>query len=301
MRGICLFLIFLMIGIHTAGAQSIITIDVHENGSATWTLEKWLPLANQTDINDWEEFIRTGQAGNQEDLNDFIKRMDWFVESAQKFSGRQMKVEGFNISYGTAKTPPNAYGIIIYSFEWKNFSHKENGKISIGDSFAEGMVLSQDNVLILKIPDGYEVESASPAFDKRDGSRLIWDGSMYRNFVRGEPAVVLASSGINPWFFIVILIVLAAGAFFIVFRRKNNPNTQSDTVSPENMAIEDLKYENTITEFLVRSGGEASQSDIIKEIGLSKSRVSTILSQMKAKGGIIKIKNGKGNLIRMVK
>jgi hypothetical protein len=47
----------------------------------------------------------------------------------------------------------------------------ENGKIFIGDSFSEGMVLSQDNVLVIVIPSGYDVESASPVFDKRDGAR----------------------------------------------------------------------------------------------------------------------------------
>jgi uncharacterized membrane protein len=82
-------------------------------------------------------------------------------------------------------------------------------------------------------------------------------------------------------------------------RKKTGPK-QDPFPSPVNLEIEDLKYEEMIKRFLVRSGGEASQSDIITQISLSKSRVSTILSQMKNKGEIIKIKNGKGNLIRIV-
>ena len=301
MRRVSIFFIFLIFWAQAVGAQSIITVEVHENGNALWTMEKRLPLTNQTDIDDWEDFIKTGQAGNQQDTEDFSKRIEWFIVSAQKFSGRPMKAENFKISYDTAKNPSSAYGIIQYGFEWKNFSHSENGKVLIGDSFSQGMVMSQDNVLVLKIPDGFDVESSSPKFDKRDGTRLIWDGTLYRNFGKGEPEVVLARSGISPWLLIVILIVVASGALLIFVRKTKNTDTQHERVSFEDQPTDDLKYEEMIERFLTDSGGQASQSDIINEIGLSKSRVSTILSQMKEKGRIIKIKNGKGNLIRIVK
>lgn len=304
MRGGLLFCVFLIIWIQAAHAQSIITVDINENGDALWTMEKRLPLINQSDIQDWEEFINMGPAGNEKDIEDFSKRMDWFLLSAQKFSNRPMKAEKFNISYNIAKTPSISFGIIQYSFEWKNFSHGEAGKISIGDAFSEGMVLSQDNVLIIKIPDRYDVESVSPNFDKRDGNRLIWDGTLYRNFNKGEPAVVLTRPGIGAWYLIIvliiILIVIASGAYVIVNKRRNKTDATINVIPPGDLIAEDLKYEEMIERFLKNSNGQAPQSDIINEIGLSKSRVSTILSKMKEKGQIIKIKNGNGNLIRLV-
>lgn len=300
MRGVCLFLIFLTMWAQAAGAQSIITVEIHEDGNALWTMEKRLPLPNQTDIDDWEEFIKTGETGDRKDLDDFSRRIDWFLLSAQKFSGRPMKAINFNISYNTAMTPSSAYGIIQYSFEWRNFSHSDAGNILIGDAFSEGMVLSQDNVLVIKIPDGYDVKSASPGFDKRDGSRLIWDGTLYPNFARGEPAVVLMRSGISPWPLIGIVIVIALGASIMFFKKKDKPGNKNDAPVLQENPADDMKYEEMIESFLIRSGGQASQSDIIKEIGLSKSRISTILSRMKENGHIIKIKGGKGNLIRLV-
>jgi hypothetical protein len=301
MKRASLFLFFFILWAQAVAAQALITVEVHENGDAIWTMEKRLSLSNQTDITDWEEFIKTSQTENKQDLEDFSKRMEWFLASAGKLSGRPMKADNFNITYDTAKSPSDSYGIVRYSFRWLNFSRLENGKIFIGDSFSEGMVLSQDNVLVIVIPSGYDVESASPVFDKRDGARLIWDGTLYRNFNRGEPTLVLARSGTNMWFYLAILILIASGAFIIYFKKTKKTDTQLDPAQyPENLGIEDLKYEEMIKRFLVRSGGEASQSDIITEISLSKSRVSTILSQMKDKGEIIKIKNGKGNLIRIV-
>ncbi len=308
MRGVIFFFVFLIVLVQSTEAQSIITIEVHKDGNALWKMEKQLPLNNQTDIDDWEEFIKNGQTGNQKEIEDFSRRMEWFLLSAKKFSNRPMNAEKFTISYDTARTPSSAFGIIKYTFEWKNFSHSESGKIIIGDAFSEGMLLSQDNVLVIKIPDGYDVESASPGFDKRDGNRLIWDGTLYRNFGKGEPSVVLSpGTSISPWLIIVgVLAILTVVASDIILKRRKGDTEKKihavDTsVPPEDLAIENLKYEDMIEQFLIKSGGQASQSDIIKEIGLSKSRVSTILSTMKGNGQIIKIKNGKGNIIRINK
>lgn len=301
MNRFSLFLIFLILGAQATSAQALITIDIHANGDAIWTMEKRMPLTNQTDVDEWEDFIQTAQTENQQDILDFSKRMEWFLTSAGKLAGRPMKAENFNILYETAKSPSNSYGIIRYSFNWSNFSRMETGKILIGDSFSEGMVLSQDNVLIINIPEGYEVESASPVFDKRDGVRLIWDGTLYRNFNRGEPGIVLKYSDKGQWLYIVILLVMISGVSIILLRNKKIKQPQKDPVLDiDNLKLDDLKYEELIESFLASSGGEAPQSNIIKEIGLSKSRISTLLSHMKDKGKIIKIKNGKGNLIRIV-
>jgi len=303
MRRVAFFFILLVIWAQAAGAQSIISIELHTNGDALWTMETQVPLINQTDIDDWEEFLKTGQAGNQQEINDFMKRIDWFLFSAQKFSGRNMKAENFNISYDIARTPSSSYGFIRYSFEWMNFSRSESGKIIIGDAFSEGMLLSRENVLVIKIPDGFDIEKASPNFDKRDGNRLIWDGTLYRNFGKGEPGLVLSrSESSSSWLISLLVLILLAGAGYMLVMKKRSKDTKTDNNAvPENLVLEDLKYEEKIERFLLSSGGQASQSDIIKELGLSKSRVSTILSQMKEKGQIIKIKNGSGNLIRIAK
>lgn len=303
MRRVVFFFILLVLWAQAAEAQSIISIELHTNGDALWTMETQVPLINQTDIDDWEEFLQTGQAGNQQEINDFMKRIDWFLLSAQKFSGRNMNGENFNISYDIARTPSSSYGLIRYSFKWMNFSRPESGKIIIGDAFSEGMLLSQENVLVIKIPDGYDIEKAFPNFDKRDGNRLIWDGTLYRNFGKGEPGIVLSrsESGVS-WLIPVVVLILLAGAGYMLVMKKRRKDTKTDNNTvPENLVMEDLKYEEKIKRFLESSGGQASQSDIIKELGLSKSRVSTILSQMKEKGEILKIKNGSGNLIRIVK
>lgn len=306
MRRLALFCIFLILWAHVAGAESIITVDVLENGNALWSIEKRLPLVSQAEIDDWEEFIREGQdvVQIQEDIAEFRDRIDLFLRSAEKFSNRSMGAEKFNISYDTAKTLSGASSIVRYSFEWKNFSHGDSAKIFIDDAFSEGMVLSSDNVLVINIPDGYEVEKASPSFDRRDGNRLIWDGSLYHSFAKGEPALVLSRTGVGveTWILILVAVVVLISSLVIFWKRRRPSKYNADaalTPLPD-LTKEDLGDEEMIEQYLIKSGGQAYQSEIVKESGLSKSKISIVLAKMKEDGRIAKIKKGKENIIRLV-
>ncbi len=62
-----------------------------------------------------------------------------------------------------------------------------------------------------------------------------------------------------------------------------------------------LGDEDMIERYLIKCGGQAYQSDIVNESGLSKSKISIVLSKMKDEGRIIKIRKGKENVIRMAK
>ncbi|MCZ7357503.1 MAG: hypothetical protein O8C66_12635 [Candidatus Methanoperedens sp.] len=333
MRIVALLFISLLLLVHVASAETVITIEVLENGTAMWTTEKRLPLTNQTEIGDWEEFVSMGENTDQDgkDIADFRDRIDWFISSAEKFSNRSMEAKNFNISYGTTKTLAGVFSIISYTFEWKNFSRVDSSNIFIGDAFSEGMVLSQDNVLIIKIPENYEVETVSPAFDLRDGNRLIWDGRMFRSFGRGEPSITLSKKGRFTWYIIgIVMFSLASGTSLILWKKRQTRDFGDkihDPTPPEINALTtgasqiagteiqpshqedltlvlseiDLGDEEMIENLLHKSGGQAYQSDIVKESGFSKSKISIVLAKMKEDGRIIKIKKGKENIIRLIK
>lgn len=309
MKRVGLFFLCLFLLIHTAAAQSVITIDVHENGNAIWTMEEYLPLANQDEIYEWEEYIESGESTEQYqyDIEEFRGRIEWFIILAQLSSDRSMNAENYNLSYDTLNTLSGAFGIVRFSFEWTNFSHTDSNKILIGDVFSEGMILSSDNVLIIEIPENHEVASVSPNYDRHDGNRLIWDGTIARSFDKGEPALVLSREKTDTeiWVEVLVLIlfILAAAASVLLFKRKKSSssgikNNAYPILSP--MATEIPEDEEMIEQILIRSGGQMYQSEIVKLSGFSKSKISIVLSKMKEDGKIIKIKKGKGNIIRLV-
>lgn len=298
-----LFCIFLILWINASNAQSIITIDVQENGTAFWDIEKRLPLTSQADKDDWSEFILKGQGQEYEnDTSDFRERIEWFLQSAKNYTGRPMSTKNLRISYNTTKTLSGDFGTIHYSFDWNRFSKVESKKIFIGDIFSEGMLLSGDNILIISIPGGYEVTGTIPNYDKRDGNRLIWDGTLYRSFKKGEPSLVLTKTSpvMGTWFMVGLLAFLFGGSSMIFLKRKwgiGGIGSKAEKPLPL-FTEEDLQYEDMVSQILVKSGGQAFQSDIVEQIGVSKSKISVVIAKMKEEGRIVKIRKGKENLIR---
>jgi len=297
---LCLFLL-----INTATAQSVITIDILEDGNAVWIMEEYLPLANQNEIDEWNGFIQSRDITEQYqyDIEEFKGKIEGFIYFAEVSSNRSMNAENCNVSYHTVNTISGAFGIVRFSFEWTNFSIIDSDKILIGDVFSEGMILSSDNVLTIKIPDGYEVASVSPDYDRCEENGLIWEGTVSRSFNKGEPALILnhKSAGSSIW--IVLMVVLIAVSSMVLWNRRQTlvSSTKRYKASLFNSALpEILDDEEMIIRILIKAGGQEYQSEIVSKSGLSKSRISILIKKMNEEGKVIKIKKGKGNIIRLV-
>ncbi|MBU4075820.1 MAG: hypothetical protein KKD46_08260 [Euryarchaeota archaeon] len=369
-----IFLIFMILMGQTAGAQAVITkeqsrstIDIMENGNAMFLEEKFYPLTSRSAISEWNWGLKDTGNFSKKKATDINERINRSLLSAMNNSGRPMKVRNFNITYDLVEAIPNAYGVIRISYEWVNFSRINDSDIIIGDAFPEGMAPSPDNVLVMNIPAGYDVVNASPGFDRRDGNRLIWDGTMYRSFSKGEPSLVISNKIMSQDSFvmeIVILVILVGAGVFIFWKREfceayfktiviriedivqaqlkhdvsvgnNEPGIENQELQPASQAAERsepgtiapvhgvetipetrmphtltslpayneeiLGDEEMIERYLLKFGGQAYQTDIVKESELSKSKISIVLAKMKDEGRIIKIRKGKENIIRLVK
>jgi hypothetical protein len=381
MRAVLVIILFILWG-QTAGAQAqvtsqsiITTIEIYENGNAFWTTEMRTLLSTQSGISEWNLSLKDTNK-TKKDLEDFSNGINSNIRSAENYSHRPMMARDLNISYETINIQSDTYGIIRLSFEWLGFSLYNDSKIMIGDAFSEERMPSSDDVLIIKIPKGYDEVNATPVFDKRDGNRLIWDGTMYNSFAKGEPNVVLQRKAIDqesfPFiidqgsfpFMIVIIPLIGAGLFIIwikrdYFRKKELENVekthdldmitvQTGAATPAMMGAtrpaqtgvdiaegagevqpvqtgvsegdqqveEEATYsgsfnelpditedilgdEEMIEKYLAKVGGQAYQTDIVKDSGLSKSKISIVLAKMKDEGRIIKIRKGKENIIRL--
>lgn len=271
------------------------TIDIKENGSATWNVEYRTLLTTKEDFNAFENYSKQLKSIY---IPEFMELMQRSASEAASATSRDMVARNFSGNTSIQSTPTGKYGIVSFSFIWTNFATLD--PLNIGDVFAGGLYLSKDNTLIIKYPSGFIVDEVTP---KPDQSRdeLIWYG--LRSFGAKEPRIILSkpafSWGTALIIVVAIAVIIAAGSYFIGRRKED----KTDPQQPQNIEITELEMvdvEERIKKLLKEGGGELYQSEIGRQLDLPKSSVSFALNQLHEKKLILKIKKGRENLIRLI-
>jgi uncharacterized membrane protein len=272
------------------------TITLKEDGTANWHVEYRTLLAADEDVRAFDSYTKNVSFTYLPQFQDLMQRS---AAQAAAATSRPMEITDFAGDTVIQTTPTGRYGVVYYSFSWKNFA-KTGTDLAIGDAFAGGMYLAKDNTLVIRYPSGYTVSAAEPAPDQvRDG--LIWYGQ--RSFGAGEPRLVFEKPGF-PWLPVLLgglsgVIILAG--LYVVLSKRRSPEPGEDDDPPVTLSeTELLSLEERIIQLLKTSGGEQYQSEIVKNLGLPKSTVSATLNDLHKRGIIQKVKRGRENLIRLI-
>jgi uncharacterized membrane protein len=270
------------------------TITIQEDGTAVWYVEYRALLATQDDLNAFENYSSDLDSVYLPQFKDLMQNS---AAQAEVATSRHMVIDDFSGDAVIQTSPTGRYGVVFFSFRWTDFAGQKNGLV-IGDAFAGGLYLSKDTSLIIRYPSGYTVKAAEPAPDEvRDG--LVWYG--LRPFGPGEPRLVLERPAFPLLPFIIgcgVLIIATAG-LFLYFRKKRRmgppEQQQEEVLSDTDMA----SLEERIVQLLTAHGGELFQSEIVRNLGLPKSTVSSALNELHSRGAIQKVRRGRENLIRL--
>ena len=272
------------------------TVSLREDGTANWHVEYRTLLASEEDVGAFDSYAKNVSFTYLPQFQDLMQRS---AAQAAAATSRPMEIADFAGDTVIQTTPTGRYGVVYYSFSWKNFA-KTGTDLAIGDAFAGGLYLAKDNTLVIRYPSGYTVRVAEPAPDQeRDG--LIWYGQ--RSFGAGEPRLVFEKSGVPllPLLMGGLLCALILGGLYVVLSKKRSPEPVEDDEPPVALSeTELLSLEDRILQLLKTSGGEQYQSEIVRNLGLPKSTVSATLNDLHKRGLIQKVKRGRENLIRLV-
>jgi len=300
---IVLFVVLLLFIPVIAGAASVppdssitYTISLREDGTANWHVEYRTLLAGNDDVGVFDSYAKNVSLTY---LPEFRDLMQHSAAQAAAATSRPMEITDFAGDAVIQTTPMGRYGVVYYSFNWKNFA-KTVPDLAMGDAFAGGLFLAKDNTLVIRYPAGYSVTVAEPSPDQvRDG--LMWYGQ--RSFGAGEPRLVLEKPGV-PWLPLLLgglLCVLILGGLYVVLSKRRPPEPVETDDPPVTLSeTELLSLEERIIQLLKTSGGEQYQSEIVRNLGLPKSTVSATLNDLHQRGIIQKVKKGRENLIRLV-
>jgi hypothetical protein len=272
------------------------TITVQEDGMALWQVEYRTLLTTQDEVDVFENSSKELQLLLQSQFKDLMERS---ATQASVATSRPMEITNFSSDSLIQTSPMGRYGVIRYSFDWIGFAHSDSD-LTIGDAFIGGMYLDKDTTLILRYPPGYSVKMVEPPPDQVN-SGLIWYG--LRSLGGGEPRVVLEPPQ-GLWFPLIAVLIIAAltGGGYLIFlsRRQDREPEGTEEKIPPPTEMELLSLEERIVHLLQAHREGMFQSDIVKNLGLPKSTVSSTLNDLHRRGLIQKVRKGKENLIRLV-
>ncbi|HTX44534.1 MAG TPA: hypothetical protein VMC61_07355, partial [Methanocella sp.] len=215
---------------------------------------------------------------------------------------------------------------------WTGFAMAGGGSLEVGDAFVDGFLLNREDAIVFIFPPGYDVTEISPAPDdvknayqpqvRWMGGSVNGTGEDIRLFSSGEPSIIMHKTSAPlfsfEWWMLIPAIMLSAiagfGAGFALRRKPSRPTEVPPLPEPDRVAMLDagveaepqelaedryLSDEEKVIMYLGEAGGQMFQSDLVKKTDFSKSKLSMVLSDLKEKGTILKIKKGKENLIRL--
>ncbi|MFP4174670.1 MAG: hypothetical protein ACLFSW_02700, partial [Halobacteriales archaeon] len=184
--------------IPTASAQvtddrphaTVYTVDVHEDGNATWTVQLRYRLIGEDEIDSFESVQEEFDNGNFTVFDGIEEEMRPFADEASNITGRSMKLSNFERDVRTRETLTLTEGIVSVSFDWSGFAATNGSVVRVGDVFeGGGLALADDERLVVETVESLPISSVAPEPDTRDGDRLVWDGEIF--FEEGQPNVVL--------------------------------------------------------------------------------------------------------------
>ena len=289
---------------------------LHENGTASWTVEYRYRLdKDDNETVDWEAF-ESDVTEESEAYLDLIERR-WSDRAAEAGSeiGRNMSADNFTMATDN-QTTPHEYGYVQFRFNWYKFAHVEVNRIKAGEAI-EGLILDERTQLVVTWPDAYNA-TVSPPPDQQREAAVIWHGAE-TNFVDGEPRIELIESGEGPttseeepepdgtfpWLLGIILSMLAGGAIVGWWYRFRQPSSTADGNRPPERSgegsppLELLSNEERVLHLLESRGGRLKQQEVVSELGWTEAKTSQVVGQLRENDEIEVFRVGRENVLAL--
>lgn len=312
-----------------------LTVDVAENGSATWTVTYRLALATENETAAFEDLQRDVRANRSAYLDPFAERIRTTVRTAENATGRPMNATAFSVST-RVQSIGSQYGVVAYRFTWRGFAAVDERTVRAGDAIA-GFYIDEDTTLTLSAPEDYRVTAVSPTATTRSENAVGWDGPV--TFTDEQPRATFAPPASPfPWPLVaggVALLAALAGAGLWYRRRARAggasgsdgetndttagrpgessgpdaaaPDAEADAAAGERERdaetdrppAELLSNEERVKRVLRERGGRARQQEVVAETGWTEAKTSQVVGGMRDSGDLESFRIGRENVLKL--
>ena len=269
-------------------------IEVHSDKSVTWTIEHKFLLETEQDQ------ILFLKYTNLTYFSDFQGDVKELLNLAKNVTGREdMDVENFEMTVNFF----DSYKIVMYKFDWINFSEGDEIQIKMQDIFQlQELFLLGDGKLNIIFPSGYVVKEAYPRPDDIGENTLTWYavkdvGMRDLTVILEEETGSLVDALVRyiPVFIGVLVFIggISSLWFFFRFRKKK------EGVAYAPVVISEMDDEKRVIGFLREAGGCMYQSALADRCGFSRSKISKLLKVMEEKGIVQRYKKGREKMVTL--
>jgi len=298
----------------------LMSISVEDGGDAEWKIEYWTRLETDEDEAAFEELREDIESDPEPYAERFQERMDTTAESAESATGREMAIDGMNVT-AEKKELPREYGVLRYEFRWSNFAATEDDRLVVGDAI-DGLFLDAESSLSISWSGTHELLEASPQpSETRDGS-IVYNGPT--DFGDGEPRIELGPQGATTpaddtatgislplGVAAVVLILIAAGAF-VIYRRRDGPADEppggdSGEGEPSGASgkagsqpdTELLSNEEQVLQLIESEGGRMKQKAVAEQLGWTDAKTSQVTKTLREEGDLEGFRLGRENVLSL--
>lgn len=315
--------------------NTVTRIDLQANGTGTWTIQFRTRLATDAEEAQYRRFQESFRNNTTRYLSPFRERMTGVVAGADEDTAREMRAKDFRAET-TIQEVPRRWGVVRYEFTWVGFAAVADKGVTVGDVFAGGFYIGEDDALAIVAPEGYTVIEAEPTPNEREDRVITWVGR--EDFADGqprlvaEPAAEATQQSTDDGGDVLLIGLLAAAVLTVtlsVLRRREalaaararliplsggdraaqGPASGGDGATPTAeppdsgteavTAGELVSDEERVLALLRDRGGRCKQADVGEELDWSKSKTSRVLSRTAEGGRIRKIQIGRENVIEL--
>jgi hypothetical protein len=169
--------------------NTVTRIEVSDNGTARWTVRIRTRLDTDQRVEEYTAFQQRFRNDVAQYLGPFRTRIRGVVANAENTTGRRMQATDFTASTSVQEVP-RRWGVVTYEFTWTNFAARENGQVTVGDSFQGGFLIAANDTLQIVASGEHAITRVDPAPDSREAGMVTWNGR--EDFADARPRVSLA-------------------------------------------------------------------------------------------------------------
>jgi hypothetical protein len=310
-----------------------LVVDVTESGDAEWQVIYRLRLDTDADEQAFTDLQSDIETNTSAYLGPFEERIRDTVGTAENATGREMSAGNFAVTTEREEQPQSEFGLVTFRYEWAGFAVSESERIEAGDA-VDQLFLDEDEQIEFRWPDGYRLESSTPAPDVSGENRAVYRGRF--DFDAGQPRLVFApgdeSGGGLPWLLVAVVAVgaLAAGGGLFWWRRRAGEPTTADT--PPTSADEEvaggstgggptdtdagaepagtddeqagpppelLSNEERLLQLLEQNGGRMKQKAVADQLEWSAAKTSQVVGDLREAEKVESFRLGRENVLTL--